>query len=182
LLATTTSTLVFALVIGAALLVPLIARIQSGVPSSSEMLLLADRILTLHARYWPVVFMSLAAVWVSSLLLFRRMTAPLVRFAACFQSITNGELPNPIQLRRGDYLTDEAEQLNAMLASLGALLDQLRDQSNAIHGALAEINTRGGNDPSEHLRSKIDRLEALDKSLQDTLARLRRAPRQGLVT
>ena len=180
LLAATTSTVVFALVIGAALLVPLIARIQSGVPSSSEMLLLADRILTLHARYWPVVFMSLAAVWVSSLLLFRSMMAPLVRFVACFQSITNGQLPNPIRLRRSDYLTDEAEHLNAMVASLGTFLGELRDHSNAIHGVLAEINTRGGNDPSEYLRSKIDRLEALDKSLQDTHARLRNVPGQDL--
>ena|GEM_PF-3510380 len=174
LLAAIGSTVVFALIIAVASFAPLIARMQSGVPSSGEMLVLADRMLTLHARYWPVVFMSLAAVCGSSLLLFQRMTTPLVRFLRCFQSITNGELPNPIQLRRGDYLTEEAECLNTMMASLRVFLNDLRDHSDAIHGALAELVARGGQGPS--LAVHIAQLEALDKSLHDVLARFRKAP------
>lgn len=174
LLAAIGSTAVFALVIAVALFAPLIARMQSGVPSSSEMLVLADRTLTLHARYWPIVFVSLAAVCGSSLLLFQRMTTPLVRFLRCFQSITNGELPNPIQLRRGDYLTDEAECLNTMMASLGVFLNDLRDYSDAIHGALAGLIASGGQGPG--LTVHIAELEALDKSLHDALARFRKAP------
>jgi methyl-accepting chemotaxis protein len=174
------STTVFALVIAAAAFLPLIARMQSGMPSSGEMLVLADRILTLHARFWPVVFVSLAAVCVCSLLLFGRMTAPLVRFVACFQSITNGELPNPIRLRRGDYLTDEAEYLNTMVASLGVFLDDLRDQSNAIHRAIGDLIASHGNDGSKS--ANMDRLEALDKSLQDTVARFHSAPPGKLST
>jgi methyl-accepting chemotaxis protein len=176
LLAAIGSTAIFALIIAAAIFAPLIARMQSGVPSSSEMLVLADRMLTLHARYWPVVFMSLAAVCVSSLLLFERMTAPLVRFLRCFQSITNGEVPNPIHIRRGDYLVDESNCLNTMMASLGVFLNDLRDQSDAIHGVLAELIARNGDRPSEHLAVHIAQLEALDKSLHDVLARFRKAP------
>jgi methyl-accepting chemotaxis protein len=180
LLAAIGSTAVFALVIAAALFAPLIARMQSGVPSSSEMLVLADRMLTLHARYWPVVFMSLAAVCVSSLLLFERMTAPLVRFLRCFQSITNGELPNPIHIRRGDYLADESQCLNTMMASLGVFLNDLIDHSDAIHDALAELVARDRDRPSEHLAVHIAQLEALDKSLHDALARFHKAPPRSL--
>lgn len=176
LLAAIGSTAVFALVIAAALFAPLIARMQSGIPSSSEMLVLADRMLTFHARYWPIVLMSLAAVCVSSLLLFERMTAPLVRFLRCFESITKGELPNPIHLRRGDYLTDEAECLNTMMVSLGVWLDELRDHSDGIHRALADLVACGGDGSREQRNVHIAQLEALDKSLRDTLARLRKAP------
>ncbi len=179
LLTATGSTTVFALVIAAAMFAPLIARMQSGAPSSSEMLVLADRMLTLHARYWPVVFASFAAVCGSSLLLFARMTAPLVRFLRCFQSVTNGELPHPVQLRRSDYLRDEAKALNSMIASLGVFLDDLRDHSDAIHRALAELLAHHGNGPTGDLTVHLTQLEALDKSLRDTLARFRQAPSQS---
>jgi len=179
LLAAVGSTTAFALIIAAGMFIPLIARMQSGVPSSSEMLILADRMLTLNARYWPVVFASLAAVCVSSLLLFHRMTSPLVRFLRCFQSITNGELPNPIQLRRGDYLADEIKCLNTMVVSLGVFFDDLRDQSGAIHRAVAELVACGGDASSQQLRAQIEQLERLDKALQDTIARFRNAPRRN---
>jgi methyl-accepting chemotaxis protein len=174
------STAVFALVIAAAMFAPLIARMQSGVPSSSEMLVLADRMLTLHARYWPVVFMSLAAVCMTSLLLFERMTAPLVRFLRCFQSITNGELPNPIHIRRGDYLTDEAECLNTMMASLGVFLNDLRDHSDAIMArspsssravATARANTLACTSPSSSNSTNRYRIPSPDSAARPRGAR-----------
>jgi hypothetical protein len=168
--------MVFALVIGAALFAPLIARMQSGAASSNEMLVLADRMLTLHARYWPVVLVSLAAVCLSSVLLFARMTAPLVRFWHCFQSITEGTLPEPIHIRRGDYLADEAECLNRMMASLAVFLDEMSDHSESIHRTLGGLIASDSFNSSTSSGQHIAQLEALDKSLRDTLARFRRAP------
>ena len=54
------------------------------------------------------------------MLLFRRMTAPLVRFVRVYDSVANGEIPQPIRLRRTDYLWSESEALNAMMAALAA--------------------------------------------------------------
>ena len=113
----TGSTGALLLVLSAAVLIPLFHRFDHAA-SLDELRSVTQQILDLHMRLWPVVFVSLVSVFLSSWLLYRRMVAPLVRFVRVFEGVREGKVPEPITLRATDYLRREAEALNAMLAAL----------------------------------------------------------------
>lgn len=129
---TTGGTGALLLVLSAAVLIPLFHRFDNAA-SLDELRSVTQQILDLHARFWPVVFVSLVSVFLSSWLLYRRMVEPLVRFVRVFDAVRAGTVPEPITLRSTDYLRHEAESLNAMLAALRAReaeLESLRSRVN----------------------------------------------------
>lgn len=129
----TGSTGALLLVLSAAVLIPLFHRFDNAA-SLDELRSVTQQILDLHTRFWPVVFVSLVSVFLSSWLLYRRMVSPLVRFVRIFDGVREGKLPEPITLRATDYLRREAEALNAMLAALRAReaeLQALRERAVA---------------------------------------------------
>jgi methyl-accepting chemotaxis protein len=113
------STAVFTALVGASLFVPLVAQLER--PDLDRQIAggIAEHVLYLHRNFWPVVFGALIASVASGLLLYQRMTGPLVRFVQAFAQVSRGELPSKLILRRVDYLTDEAGALNAMIEALG---------------------------------------------------------------
>lgn len=112
------STGVYAGLIAASLFVPLVAQLDRPGLDTQAAGGIAEQILFLHRNFWPVVLGSLIASIGSALLLYQRMTGPLVRFLHAFRQIARGEVPKPLTLRRIDYLTDEAAVLNEMVEAL----------------------------------------------------------------
>jgi methyl-accepting chemotaxis protein len=113
------TTAVFAALVGASLFIPLVAQIDRPDLDRQAAGGIAEHILYLHRNFWPVVFGALIASAASGLLLYQRMTGPLIRFVSAFAQISRGERPSKLTLRRFDYLTDEADALNAMVEALG---------------------------------------------------------------
>lgn len=113
------STAVFAALVGASLFIPLVAQLDRPDLDRQSAGGIAEHILYLHRNFWPVVLGALIASVASGLLLYQRMTGPLVRFMNAFAQISRGERPSKLTLRRVDYLTDEAHALNAMIEALG---------------------------------------------------------------
>jgi len=108
----------FAIVVGTVLFVPLFAQLDRPDLDRDAMASLADYLLQLHVSYWPVVVGMIVASIASAMMLFQRMTSPLVRFVRVFEGVGRGEIPNPLQLRNRDYLQPEASALNEMLRAL----------------------------------------------------------------
>ncbi len=179
LLASSSAAVVFVGVLAVAAFVPLIAKMQGGNASADETILVANRILTLHARFWPVAVASFAAVCLSAAVLASRMTNPLVRFVRAFRSLEGRSLPRKIRLRRRDYLTDEADCLNEMLASLERWLDEVQGRGAAVHEAIAELAEHGLATDTDDFALRLHALQDLDKSLQEALASFRKAGSQG---
>jgi len=75
------------------------------------------------------------------MLLFRRMTAPLVRFVRVYDSLANGEIPKPFQLRRTDYLRPEAEALNAMIVALAARAEREASDLFRLDESLSDLES-----------------------------------------
>jgi len=136
---TTGSTAALLLVLSAAILLPLLIRFDSGAATLDELRSLTGQILELHARLWPVVFSSLVSVFLSSWLLYRRMSSPLVRFVRAFRAVGEGSLPEPIQVRATDYLRQEAQALNGMLEALRALEAERRAGFDRLSECVAEV-------------------------------------------
>jgi len=88
----------------------------------------ADRMLTLHARIWPVMLVLLVLIGLHSLRAFHRFLGPLYRFQDAFLRITSGDLSIRIKLRKGDLLGTEQDTFNGMM-------DVLEGKMNASHQA-----------------------------------------------
>jgi len=134
-------TLGFAFVIAAALFVPLFVQLERGDLDRAAMAGIASYLLELHASYWPVIAGTIIGSAVSGLLLFRRMTAPLIRFVGIFDSVASGEIPKPVRLRRTDYLRLEAEALNAMIAALAARAEREASDLFRLDESLSDIES-----------------------------------------
>jgi len=130
----------FAIVVAIAVFVPLAAQLSRASLDVDSTAGLADHFLFLHAALWPLVVLSLMSCIVAATFLFERMRAPLVRFKRCFESISEGTIPDAIVIRSADYLVEEAALLNRMIAVLGdreAATKRASDRLLEIVGDLA---------------------------------------------
>jgi methyl-accepting chemotaxis protein len=112
------ATACFTVVIALSLFLPIGMELGRAELSSPEAFGLAQHFLYLHGALWPLVLVSLIASIATANVLYRRMRAPLIRFMRCFDAIGDGRVPAPLVLRASDYLSDEAEALNEMIAAV----------------------------------------------------------------
>jgi hypothetical protein len=133
----------FALVVALAVFVPLAAQLQRSAVDAESALGLADHFLFLHAALWPLVLLSLLSCVVAATFLFERMRAPLVRFRRCFEAISEGSIPAALEIRASDYLVDEAEQLNRMIAFLVARAEAKRRFEARLLEIVADLSLHG---------------------------------------
>jgi methyl-accepting chemotaxis protein len=124
----------------------------------------ADRMLTLHARIWPVMLVLLVLIGLHSLRAFHRFLGPLHRFQAAFIRIASGDLSIRIKLRRGDLLGNEQESFNGMMNVLEEKMDtsqqacnEALDSLNALEQKLAQ----GEQITRESLQEQRKNLETL---------------------
>lgn len=160
LLTASISTLVFATMMAISVFVPLGAQLNHMDPDDPVALGMAEHFMFLHSALWPLVVWSLIASIGSATFLYQKMRAPLARFMACYDAIAEGEVPEKVTIRTVDYLTAEAEALNAMISALGdrsaarekavvrfrGLIDELTEQRVdeatvlALEAALGELS------------------------------------------
>lgn len=105
----------FAVVIALAIFVPLAVQLQRTDLDPEAMGGVARFALDLHASFWPVVLVCMIGSVVSGMLLYRRMTRPLIRFVRVFEAVARGDEPRPLRIRDHDYLSAEADALNHMV-------------------------------------------------------------------
>lgn len=151
------ATAAFAGVIATSLFVPIVTHFESGNFGPDELAGLADHILFLHSGFWPVVAVSLVASIVSALVLFQRMSSPLVRMVRVMQSVEGGHAPKPVVIRSTDYLQGEAQALNAMTEALRIRWAGLRESEARLRDAIEELAEREAELPGS-LRAPLDGL------------------------
>ncbi len=145
--------------------VPSVLNLDAATASPGQVEQAAARLLYLHATFWPVVASCLAAVVLSSFFLYRRMTAPFVRFGQAFQSVGTGELPVPIVLRSHDYMRKEAEAVNEMIRSLRSRLSRVQQEGYVLFEQIDDL--------VEHVAALPDRGVLLDVLSQVDVQRKR---------
>ena len=160
----------FAVVTSAAIFAPVVLKLEAGATSLDEVKALTEKILRLHATVWPVVLTSLIAVCASSLFLYTRMTAPLVRFVGVFRSVRDGQFPEPLQVRAGDYLRREGEALNEMTRSLSSRIGEVQHRHADLEEVLGEISEHRARGGADDLAELLGRLEERSKALGEALA------------
>lgn len=74
----------------------------------------AREFLVLHYRVWPAAFLVFGGVFIYTLLLSRRIAGPIYRINAVLKGMIEGEYPEKVSLRTGDYFHDTAELLEQL--------------------------------------------------------------------
>jgi methyl-accepting chemotaxis protein len=103
------------------------------------------------------------------------MTEPLFRFARIFESVRQGILPGPIELRGSDYLKREVRALNEMTAELRSLIGEIKRRQLDLSGTIEEVAEVLSQDDLPRLSDLVGMLGEQDKSLRKSLDRFRDA-------
>ena len=168
-LTTAIATGAFCAIIAAATFAPLMVQLAAGDPRSDLMRGVAEHMLRMHQSFWPVSLAALIATVGCAVLLFERMKAPMVRFVDAYRRIAAGRVPQQLVIRQLDYLSDEADALNAMVAALDERFGELRAASECIREVLEELEQLDP-EPGAAVMDRIARLHEAEKTLRAQLS------------
>jgi hypothetical protein len=74
----------------------------------------AREFLILHGRVWPAALFIFGGGFVYTLLFSNRMAGPIYRINSVLRKMIEGEYPDKVPLRRGDYFHDTADLLELL--------------------------------------------------------------------
>ena len=124
-------------VLAAGVMVPAIWPILAGRPEDADQTV-ASTLLLLHDRLWLpllVFFVGLTLVLIRET---HRVAGPLYRFRQVFRTIASGDLSLRVRVREGDYLIQEADELDRMVT---ALRDRVSHMQQSVHRVVAAIES-----------------------------------------
>jgi methyl-accepting chemotaxis protein len=108
---------------------PLMQALDNRALSWQEKAVVGDDLLNLHTRYWPWALgagLVLVIHCIHSMQIMFRVAGPLYRLKHIFPKIGQGNLSIRTTLRKGDFLTPEAELVNQMTAQLNAKINAIK--------------------------------------------------------
>jgi len=95
---------------------PSMYRLAAG--SKIDELQAAREFLILHTRIWPAVLVTLAGVFAYTLYFSQRIAGPIYRINATLKEMLEGECPEHVILRNGDYFQETADLLQILSRKL----------------------------------------------------------------
>ena len=151
-----------------ALFVPDFIRMNDQYLSIEIRAAAADNILNLHSRLWPVVIALAVFIALHSTRMFNRFVGPLYRFTIVFKDVLNGNLDNRIQLRKNDFLLQEADVINDMF---DVISQKLKDIQIKGQDALEVLNIleQAKRESSVQTESEKENLASLRQNLNDLI-------------
>ena len=98
---------------------PSMLRLAGG-GKSEEIMTAAREFLVLHDRIWPAVLVTLAGVFAYTIYFSQRIAGPIYRINATLKKMIEGERPENVTLREGDFFVETASLLQELSRKLGA--------------------------------------------------------------
>jgi len=134
-----TIVLAYSLTILVMLAIPLFSPLMQGLDDRTipwqEKALIANNLLDLHDRYWPWALGAVLVLLIHcahSMLAMHHVAGPLYRLKTLFPQIGQGNLSIRTTLRKGDFLTPEADLVNQMTAQLQAKITSIKTAQAAV--------------------------------------------------
>ena len=160
------------LIFSAALFLPLIIQLESSTPLS-EQEAVAIQFLALHARVWPALLLAFLLLAIHSIIVSHRIAGPLLRFRNTFRVIGTGDLSVRVTIRKHDYLGNEADILNEMIAGLRTKIKDIEKPYEeacgvvmALERAMESGSIEDMNQNTDALRVQMGRLGASMEQFQ----------------
>jgi hypothetical protein len=151
------------------LFIPLIMELDKSDIGSDTAFVAANRILYLHEKFWPALLLSFFAIGCHSIFTSHKIAGPLYRFNSVFKAIREGIVPTPIQLRMGDYLYREMENINQMLELLRDKLTELQETQTNLNKSIKKCKDTVSDSSMNELINKLEDLGDQGKKLEEKL-------------
>ena len=161
--------ILFCAVMGTYLFIPLMMELDKSDTGSDQALMAAKRFLYLHERFWPALLLSFFAIGCHSIFISHKIAGPLYRFNLIFKAIKEGIVPTPIQLRTGDYLYSEMENINQMLERLRDKLTELQEAQAHLNKSIIKCKDTVSHSSMNELTKKMEDLAEQGKKLEEKL-------------
>jgi methyl-accepting chemotaxis protein len=159
-----------ALVFFVVLFGPVVAVLGDATLTASEREIAAHELLVLHERVWFALPALIALCILHSVVVSHRIAGPLHRFKTILAGVAQGNLSMKTDVRRHDYLTQEAEVLSAAVESLRERVRRIergQRQASATLPQLIDAVGRGASKDSAVLAGKLGtQLDALGKQIR----------------
>jgi hypothetical protein len=124
----------------------------------------AQTFLLLIRRLIPAVILLLLFYTVHIILITHKICGPMVNFSHTFLKLKEGNLLRRIQLRPGDYLTNEGVRINEMIGGLSQLILSAQDNQRLFVADLESVIVK-----SKEFATKEDFEKALKNILQSSV-------------
>jgi hypothetical protein len=165
LLATFGQLLIVSGALAAGLFGPSIMGLLSSDAASDRALAAASEILYLHLRFWPALALALLFVALDSIRISHKIAGPLYRFDKALERVRQGRVPEPIRLRKGDFLHEDCRRINTVLELTRSHLVEVREVRQALTRSIEEARNAKPGLSSEELEGRlgdlVDRAERL---------------------
>ena len=159
----------FCAVIGAYLFIPLMIELDKSDMGSDQALVAAKRILYLNEKFWPAILLSFFGIACHSIFISHKIAGPLYRFNFIFKAIKEGTVPPLIQVRKGDYLYNEMENINQMLEQLRDKLIGLREAEAQLNRSIIKCKDTVSHSSTSELIKKMEDLAEQGKKVEEKL-------------
>jgi len=91
---------------------------------------------TFAHRMWPAMWVMFSFMVLHILYITHKIAGPLYRIRAVLSYVGSGNLTARAKLRKGDYLTQDADAVNEMVVELDGRIGQMRGEWAAANGSL----------------------------------------------
>ncbi len=138
--------------------------------SWKEKAVVGNDLLNLHARYWPWALgagLMLVIHCIHSMQIMFYVSDPLYRLKNLFPQIGQGNLSIRTTLRKGDFLTPEAELVNQMMAQLNSKISAIKMAQATVALHIDRLKQLG-DPPTAEIVNQIELNMADLKSLIDS--------------
>jgi methyl-accepting chemotaxis protein len=129
---------------------------------------LADgsRFLVMRESVWPAVAVFFLGSTLLSMLMMHRVAGPIYRFRQVFADVSRGVLTMRVSTRTGDYLTEEAAELDEMVSTLRTRIEAAKVAVAKAEGQIADLMDRKGGE-SQELQDAAAMLATASRTLNE---------------
>jgi len=159
--------ILFCAVMGTYLFIPLMMELDKSGIGSDQAFVAAKRILYLNEKFWPALLLTFFAIACHSLFISHKIAGPLYRFNLIFRAMKEGAVPSPIQLRKGDYLYNEMENINQMLERLRGKLTEVQEAQAHLNRSIIKCKDTVSHSSMNELIKNMEDLAEQGKKLEE---------------
>ena len=159
--------ILFLAVVGASLFIPLMVELGKAEEFSEKSLQAANLILYLHSNFWPAVLLSLIFIGLHSIRTSHRIAGPFYRLNSVIRAMEKGNLPRPIQLRKGDYFFPEVELFNQMIEKFRGKVTEIQGLQAQLSKDISECSEVTGHASKEEIIEHINKITERGNQLAD---------------
>jgi methyl-accepting chemotaxis protein len=129
----------------------------------------ASLMTTFAHRMWPAMWVMFSFMVLHILYITHKIAGPLYRIRAVLSYVGSGNLTARAKLRKGDYLTQDADAVNEMVVELDGRIGQMRGEWAAANGSLDGLAESIEGASRNEARKRLDELRSCMDTWKESL-------------